>query len=518
MSTPVELEPDSAAARGQRFTLALRCLAALSALLALSSLWSVERSRAPHDLQLSSERGARPGEQIALTALLFHDVDAVEGAKLVTPPTQVRLLDEAQRELARTNLRATPIATLEGALALPAGRSGTFTLLARSKHEARELEVRRELDVSDSPPTLPALGRSAGALQQLSQGPLRLLGTEPPPDRLELRVVGGACVPDLPCKLLVWVGEPGAALGLRRTASVEPAGSSAETTGIATLSLIVRGPQAESVLEVRRAGALIAERSLRLPLGLAEVSLAAPRSIVEADHTTLGFTPPPGRDYAIFDLFVRGRWAFTETVSAGERFTLPKTLTPGLVRVQARVDRFSSESSGSRLLYLRAPGEDERAALTRLTRQVAEQPELDRSATSAWVHAPPPFTREDPQLAAAFLLAPLESLRVPLHPPASGRASELARLERARGITRYGVAGALVLSALVIGLSIGRRGLSAAEQASAILDDARSDGGDPVPVRGSPLGERLRVLALVLAVAAAFLAGALLIAAKALWF
>ena len=81
---------------------------------------------------------------------------------------------------------------------------------------------------------------------------------------------------------------------------------------------------------------------------------------------------------------------------------------------------------------------------------------------------------------------------------------------------RFGVAGALVVSALALALSIARRGFRAASQAEAILNAARDEGG--ADGRRPRLRERANVVLFVLAVVSAFLAGALLIAAKPLWF
>jgi hypothetical protein len=72
----------------------------------------------------------------------------------------------------------------------------------------------------------------------------------------------------------------------------------------------------------------------------------------------------------------------------------------------------------------------------------------------------------------------------------------------------------LVLAALIVGASLMQRGLSAADEASAILEQARATEGGA----SDRLGARVRVILLVLAVGLAFLAGALLIVAKPLWF
>jgi hypothetical protein len=135
----------------------------------------------------------------------------------------------------------------------------------------------------------------------------------------------------------------------------------------------------------------------------------------------------------------------------------------------------------------------------------------------------PAFAAAEPQQSAAFLLASLEELRMPVPLAASGRPAQLQRLAHTRALFRFGVAGALALSAFVIALSIARRGLLATDQAQAILELARSDAAEQGEQGGVDSGyelfsARLRVLLLALAVASAFLAGALLIAAKPLWF
>jgi hypothetical protein len=77
------------------------------------------------------------------------------------------------------------------------------------------------------------------------------------------------------------------------------------------------------------------------------------------------------------------------------------------------------------------------------------------------------------------------------------------------------VAAWLVLAALIVGVSLMRRGLRASDEASSIL--AEAEGGEPRSA-ATDRGERLRVITLALSVVFAFLAGALLIAAKSLWF
>jgi len=527
----------------RRFVLAMRVLAGLSALLSLAALWSVEARQLRHDLQLAAASSARPGDLLALRGLIFRDVDALAGPTLALAPTTVRLLDDKERELAKVALHESALTTLDGSLRLPSGLSGTFALEAQTHFEGGELTCRRLLLIEPEAPRVQALGREAGALQQFSLGHLRPRGDGSVPSQVLARVVGGACVPETPCRVLVWMGEPAAALRVRveATASLTtPPTPQAETAGLVEFELLVHAPDAQITLEILRGGSEVAERALRLPVGLAEVALRSSQSLVEPDSMKFSYVAPPGRDELTFDIFADQQWSYVGTrAAAGAPFTLPPELSAtGLLRVQGRGDRLSGGGAGARVVYLRAPGEDDLHALSALAGLVAKDPDIVRSATDSWARELPPFAAMQPQQTAAFLLAALEEHRAPVPPAVSGRPAQLSRLDHTRSLFRYGVAGALVLSAGVIGLSIARRGLLAADEAEVILEQARGDAGrsrmgrsDLDEVEGAPgpdegrvarprdlLGARLRVVLLALAVAAAFLAAALLIAAKPLWF
>jgi len=515
--------------RARRFVLALRVLAALSALMSLAALWSVEARRHVHDLQLAAEPSARPGDRLALRALIFRDVDAPEGPTLASADVKVRLLDGQGRQLVEVTLVATPLTTLDGGLLLPTTLAGNFTLEARASFEGEALSCRRVLRVDAQTPKGQPRGREAGPLQHLALGRVRVPSGQTPPDALLARVVGGACVPGTVCRLLVWVGAPAASLSARASGSAAlrgPPVPAGETSGLVELGVAVEGLDAELTLEAHRAGVLVAERALRLPMGLAEVALGSQGSILEPSQLRFAFVAPPGRAQLTFDVFAAGRWAGLHALAdAGQGpFSVPaEWARAGLLRVQARADRLSAEGSGARVVYVRAPGEDDRQALTTIARRVAEDPSLGPSETQGWARELPAFAAAQPQQSAAFLLASLEELRMPVPLAVSGRPAQLQRLSHTRALFRFGVAGALVLSAFVIALSIARRGLSAADQAQAILDLARSDAyeeGEPglVDPGRELFSARLRVLLLALAVASAFLAGALLIAAKPLWF
>ena len=521
MSIPADDWEGASAHRARLVVLALRTLAALSACVAIVALWSVEHTHVAHDLQLAVAGRARPGEQLALRAVLFRDVDTPEGPSLEIAPTTVHLLDAHDRELAVVHLAPTALTTLDGAIALPTSLSGRYALEARTSIEDELLRCRRVLDVTRDAPPERLHGREAGPLQQLSVGRVHVRGQLPAPEPLLPRVVGGACVPEQPCRLLVWVGEPAATLAVRAGAGVtlsEPP-PRADTAGLVALTLVARGLDAQLTLEARRGGALVAERGVRLPMGHGEPRIEAAEGSLTQAPITLTFAPPPGRAHLIADLFAAGRWRASRVIAdaAETRLTFQASeLPPGLLRVQARTDRFAGEGAGARVLYLQAPGEDASRGLTVLARTLAQIPELAHEPTQRWGETLPTFAAAEPRKAAEFLLAALEQLRAPTPLPASGRPVALRQLDRTRVRLRYGVAVALVLSALVIAVSIARRGLSATEEAEAILDEERA------PTEQSPRGVRLRaralVLLFVLAVTSAFLAGALLIVAKPLWF
>jgi hypothetical protein len=510
----------------------MRVLAVLSAACALYALWSVERVDLDCDLQLAAPPEVRPGEPFALRALVFCDLDALEGPRLVTPEVTVRSVDAQGRELvadgASAPLRPTAISTLDG-VHRAVGDRDQF-LVATAVHDGVPLTVKRALRVRRDAAPERMLPREAGPLQQYALGRVRALGGQPAPDRLLPRVVGGACVPEVPCTILLWVGAPAAEVALRTRAEVLQA-PRGESEGVLRFVVKVHGPEAELTFEARRGGSPVAERALRLPVALGEVAITGGAALdLGGDDYEVWF--PPGRTELTVDAFVEGRWNHS-MVTSRARFALGGLLAgpvAGLVRIQARSDRFTSEGAGARLVQPERPERSLPKRVAELARALESEPwrgwlaPLDEPglprASELWANELPAFASEDPQAAAAFLLAPAESVRAQVPLPVSGRPAQLARLERTRVRMRYGVAGAVALSAWLIALSVTRRGLLAVDQAQAILDEARAEGADE-PGRVAPrerINARAKVLLMGLAVAAAFLAGALLIASKSLWF
>ncbi|HEX6244502.1 MAG TPA: hypothetical protein VFZ61_26470 [Polyangiales bacterium] len=519
--------PDSAPR--SRLVWLLRGLAAIAAFASLASLWFSERARVRDDLQLSAEAAARPGETLALRAFYLRDVEAPAGPSLATPTTRVRLLDTRDRVLAETQLRvAKGDLSLEGSLRLPTSVSGGLVLEARAQlHDRTPLTCRRGLLVSPSAPTLAPHAREAAPLQQQALGALR---ERSPTDLVLLpRVLGGACVPEQRCTLLVWVGGQGASVTLRHDAAVrlEKLEPVALQAGFVEIVLTVHGPEASVVFEARRGEELLAERTLRLPVALGEAQIDAPRSLLAAgEATTLALQLPPGRTGGILDLFVAGRWRSTQGFGApSQKAALPlRAEAAGLLRVQAHTDRFTGEGAAARALYVREVGEDPRMALARIA---AEVQAAGFEATPWDASRVPPPGAWDPQRAAAFMLAALEGTRLPLPRAVSARPLELRRLSKAQTGLRFAVSALLLVCALGVGMTLARRGLGAQTEAMAILAEAMAEADESeAPDAGKVDLRRNRgasrgvyfVLCLALAVGLAFVLAALLIVAKPLWF
>lgn len=542
----------------------MRALAGALALVSLLSLWFSERARVRDDFQLSAESAARPGEVLALRAFYLQDVEAPSGPSLVTSRrTRVRLLDAHDRELARTELLpAHDDPSMEGSLELPETRVGGLWLEARTEvHGRSPLTCRRAVTVSTSAPNLVPRLREAGPLQQQALGALRpgrasagSLAEPRASTRLELlpRVVGGVCAPEHRCTLLVWVGGEGASVTVRHDAAVEleQVTPALATAGFVEIVLRVHGPEASVVLEARQADELVAERTLRLPIGLGEAQLGLPRSLyVRGEPVPVVLQLPPGRSAAILDVFTQGRWRATRSVSArastsgagGEASTRlsPEQLGAGLVRLQAHTDRFSGEGAGTRLLFVREPGAAPSASLLPLSRALRaagfEPVPWDEASGTLPAAA-------DVEHAATFMLAALEGLRLPLPRAVSARPLELRRLSRVQTFLRYGISLLLLVCSVVVGWTLMRSGLHAQDEADALLVEAREaarehdqEAGEPneqaswasdepdleqsheVRNKAHRSGVYL-VVCLVLAVSLAFVLAALLIVAKPLWF
>lgn len=490
-----------------------------------------EQGGAGLDLQLITENVAAPGRGFALRAfLLDYDEQGRRTPRLESRPVDVSLRTEDGDVVARAVLEPSALPGMEGVLQVPSDLSGRYVVDARVRDGERYLAaVVKPITVAPDATGREPVGRLATPLTRYTPYPVHAVDGEVAPSRLDARVLGGACVPEQRCDVLVWVGEPGAALRVEEGGGVEPldrtriapdpdavsdagggppdAGPSpagaepAETDGLVSIPLVVHGPEAVLRLQASRGGRLVARRQVRLAVDLGGVCL-------EPADGGSGFRAAAldlGRG-VIVDAFHEGRWERTGSVSADRLdgpLELPfEPLEPGLWRLQVRADAFSSNGAATRLVVV---GEGPHEAALRA------------AAGAAWATELPPAPASvpgTPAERAAFTLAAAELDVVPQPNAVSGRIQRRAVDEDAEGRRRLVAGGAILLGGLLLTILFLRRGLVAAAQARRIMADA----GDL-----DALGPRKRwsatlsVLAVVALVLLAFLATGLMLLSRGMW-
>jgi len=509
LSTPAPTQPDSDAQRRSPGEIVLFVVIPVATALVFMAVLVGEGTSVDTDLQLILPSQAAAGQSIAIRAFHMDDLDRPEGPELLNEPVDVRATDGSGRIVARARLRSSAVAGLEGVLNLPADASDELAVHARSRAGQDRISiVRAPLVVSSRPDSRAARPRLTMPLQRYTAFPIRRAGASAPPSHLELRVVGGACIPEQPCRLLVLVGRPAAVLELDPTGMITPVSVPAEPTeGIAALTVVTHGPEADLDLVARRDGEVVGRRLWRLPvlLGMPSVDVAdvLPRAPARLRVRLRGAERP-----LIVDGFREGLWERTGSLAVGEgeerSRALPfAPLSPGLWRVQLRADAFGVDSAVARMVYVMGATEGEADAF-----------EAIRDRAEGWDD---PLARTigalepDSRLATAFLLS-LPELDVVDQPPAmSGHMQAASGLDQTRVHLRWAGAATFVLAGLFAFVMVLRRGLAAGAQARALLAGA----GDPeAQSRARRWRMTLTVVAVASAVALAFVAAAAILIAR----
>lgn len=493
-------------ARRKLVSVFIGVLAPVSIALVVGAVLVSEQAGPDAELQLVAPSGARPGDRVALRANLLARLDEPDGPTLATSPVDVALIDPSGRTAARTRLLVSPAQSMEGTLVVPPTlAAGRYTLAARS----RSANVRAPFVVGPEAPVADAAPRDVALLAVLALGPFVASQpmnppppgwSESPPVRLEVRVVGGTCVPEVPCKVLVAVGSPPADVSLTTTPSVDPTPAALvplSQPDIVSFTARVHGPEAETELVVRRAGSELGRRGLRLPVALGELQLeVSPFGLVGSSPSVRALGAARGRPI-IIDVFSEGRWIYTHAFVSGAldvAHTLPGFRFARAVphRLQARTDLFDSSAAASRYVHVAQNAYDE--------------PPRD-PATSAHSEL------RDRGLAlreARFYFASLDAERLATPIPVSGRDAAIARAQVGRERVRVISIGALLLLAALLAVLLFDRGLRASREARALLLEAgdaaaqssanrRRDVLTVVAIVGAVLLALLGVLAFVLA-------------------
>jgi hypothetical protein len=455
----------------------LRYVAPASAAIALVLVMTAGVANLNDDLQIFVTTELPPGAlRMPLRALRYGHLLAVDGPVLLQEAVAVKIVS-AQGERA-SSLSPAPkgLLDLEANVAVPALRAGDWIQLhARANDEKPPLEVYAHVQVRDQLDSQIPQGRAVRALQQFSPGPVQAEPDAIPPDALAVRVRGGACVPEQPCRLAVLVGSPGAALRVQTnstlTASADAGRGSAETSGVVIFDVTTHGPEAELWLIAERGDERVARRAVRLPIALGALS-AVPSARVMEQSRALTVHSPAASGGCIVDAFQHGHWRATGSFAICDNpSSLPFELGPGLWRIQLRRDAFSEQTAGVASVYVRRgnePPEQIAAAFARAAQQLAPD---DRFVTECLAR---PENCTDANT-IEYLAATADIGLLALPRPVTSYAARLERAREQATRMRWLALLALCLGAVGLALSVGRSGVSAGVRVSLLfLDDPRA--------------------------------------------
>jgi hypothetical protein len=487
---------------------------------ALTALFRIETSHISDDLLLTAPEETRAGLPLPVRVHVLRGVEAPSGPALATADVYVRLSTASGRILDGAHVSGDPRLGLRGVLQVPADAAGSLRIDAwecegpangASGPPRGAMGVARLVTiVTDVSPALRP--RSALPLQQESLGPVRPAERALAPSPFEPRVLGGVCVPEEECELAVWVGEPAAQITLSPGLGVETIADFPVLSGdgVQLAKLRVHGPEAELSLHAMRDGQRVASRAIRLPVALGRAKVGPPARTEVDGQTQLeaDVVLPPGRIQGIGDVFLDGAWiASADLLGARQRWriVLPRGRR-GLVRLQVRTDAFEEEAAASRLILADSGPSTDPSSYAAAVRQ-GRGDGLPEGVSAAW----PPAS--EPALAQQFLWASAEESALVLPRPVHARPAMVEHLVQGQLWVRWAVAAALLGGALVAGLALAGRGFAAMGQAEAVFLEA-GRGQTPRARRSA----RLEVLVWAFGIGLAFVAAALLILAKPLWF
>lgn len=468
-------------------------------------------ARVDVELQLQTSREVLPGSTLAVRGLFFTRLQAIEGPQLSPTQAQVEVLDPSQQVLATHPTRLGLGDTLEAQVPIDSSWRGPLTLRLSTRLDDTTVRVEQPCIVTEGATALEAHPRALRHLQQFSEGPIRPEPGAVAPSSLDVRVRGGACSPEMPCELLLHVGEPAAVIEVQHYGALEviTPPPTEPTADVVAFSVRVHGPEAELRIVAHVEGALVARRSFRLPVAQAMLPIALPQVLIAAD-ATLPFERPGGEAPCIVDLFHDERWVESTTFERCDRGVLSTKASPGLWRVQTRDDAFGGDAGATRFFYVRDAGESDADVLIALARS-ARGARGDDAMARRVLERPALFAERDASGYAAWLLASLDDRVVELPPPTSSFPRALADLDRKRTQLRIYALVALLLTAIAAVSLVARRGLRASARARDILGEA---GDEEAHSEGRRVRMTLTVIASAALIGIAFLVIALYVIAR----
>jgi len=480
-----------------RFAWAIRTSPLLVAMI-LATLWIAGSPSEGPDLRFSAPLVAQPGTSIGLRAWqMAEDQDGYP--VILAPDVVVELRNRIGLTLAKTDLAESRVQGREGQLSIPEGIDEVLTLVAHAEIDGRDASVERALYVREGIEARLPRGREVNAFQAYELGPIRLESSVRAISALDPRVEEGACVPDLRCRLLVWIGDEKGRVRVRPLAGVRvEEGLFSPTDGFVRIPLLAAGSEARVDVELLSDdGDLVAAREVRLPLvpGGIVVRASEENERIRLDWEQLGERGP-----VLVDAFQRRRWVRALSLDPEDPFV--PTFGPGVWRLQVRSDLFSDNAAAVQYLVVPDPGGPGRA------RQAADAvlAEADRDGLDPIAVAVIDGTLhvEDEQTLERALFAIPSFDVVATGSGASSRVGADGTFERKQERRRWQAAGVILLIGLMVSMVLLRVELLAQARARRLLDELGD--GSRSPSSGASSGRGLWAFVLLIFVLMALLA------------
>ena len=490
------------ASRFDRFDVIVAGLAGLASTALVLGTLAVEQIRVTHEIQVWAPTEAQGVDRVPVRVRVLADLESASGPRIVVPRVRVAGTSEDDSHLESLSEDMSPAAldTMEGEV--PAESAGALHVRALGPSGEQLATATRSLARVPAVGPRPAQVRVADGLQVLSLArPPELVAALP---QLEVRVEGGVCVPEHPCRVWFWRGASEAVPRLSECTPME-LGETHVGQALVSIDVVVHGPEARCRVTFEP---LTVGTELQLPVGLATPWIEVTHD-AHAETITVTGEPPLGRDAMLIDVHVGNRWVLARSMRRGEPLTIAEgylegdgfSQSIGVMRVQARADVASSERAYQRALFV--PFE--------LTEGNAPRPgtsitrDLDAMLGRGW-------RREgDRDETHRWAMLQLEEELVPVPAPLSGLARDEARLEDVRTRMRSLCAVGVLLAVAAILGAITRRGLASAREARAVMVEAGADHADD---RAARWRSWLTVGGFVCAIALAILLGAAFLVAR----
>lgn len=445
-----------------------------------------ERGASDVDLRVYAPTHVSPGSPIPVRAFVFEGIRGAELPSIGSRP--IALSSQAIEPPAQAGapLTASQVAGAEGGLPARAEEGEHVLFLAATLDEGELARVQRRVQVTRTPPPSAVAQRVTTSAREYQPGPLRAEAGAPTSLQLDARVPAGVCVPEVPCKLCVWVGgEVPAAISVEPTEGVEVAEPAEPTTGVARLVLLVRRLEATVTLRATVDGRVLARRALQLPMAPGGLSARVDRAVVQAGESVrLEVTGVGGPAPAAVNVYRGGHWVVATSIAgdddAPEGGLVLPPLEPGVHHIQAQSSAFDPQGSGVAVVCAYPAGDTAEACLLALTGDTRVRSRNDAFAEQLRAGA----TLADRDTSFRFLAHEHARDLFALPFPSSGIEQVAYGVDERVSWSRIVVAIAIILMGLVAASIVLRRAREGANLADAVLREAGSTEGERDETRG----------------------------------